>query len=218
MRVFVFSVVRLFCETLAASLKEHPEVSEVVACHLLDSIRNDAVRFNPGIVLFHLINLDSLREVRTISGAIPDTPILALAVPETAEQVIACADAGVCGYVPPQTSVTELHSIMKMALNGECVSHPKIVGGLLREVRRRCERDRRPTISEALTSRECEILNLVGSGLSNKQIANKLVISVATVKNHLHNIFAKLQVTSRAQAISLLRNEPWVVQFASESV
>jgi hypothetical protein len=42
--------------------------------------------------------LESLREVRAISGAIPDTPILALAVPETAEQVIACADAGVCGY------------------------------------------------------------------------------------------------------------------------
>ncbi len=107
--------------------------------------------------------------------------------------------------------------MMKMALNGECVCHPKIAGSLLREVRRRCEPDSKPTLTEALTNRECEILNLVARGLSNKQIANTLVISVATVKNHLHTIFAKLQVTSRAQAISLLRNEPWVVQFATEA-
>ena len=215
MRVFVFSVVRLFSETLSDSLKEDSKISDVSAGHLLERLADEVIRFNPDIVLLHLVDESSLRDVRAVSSTVPKTPILALAVPETPDQVIACADAGIFGYVPPQTSVTELYSIMDMALKGECVCHPKIVGSLLREVRRRNEPESKPTITEALTSRECEILNLVGRGFSNKQVANKLVISVATVKNHLHSIFNKLQVSSRAQAISLLRNEPWVAQFAN---
>ncbi|MCP4936410.1 MAG: response regulator transcription factor [bacterium] len=100
------------------------------------------------------------------------------------------------------------------ALRGECVCNPLIAGSLLREVRRRQKIAHEQVGSELLTRRECEVLRLLGQGVSNKQIARELNLSVATVKNHVHNIFAKLNIHSRGEALARLRNEPWIARIA----
>jgi DNA-binding NarL/FixJ family response regulator len=82
-------------------------------------------------------------------------------------------------------------------MRGEVRCSPRISGWLLRELRHR------PNISELgerLTSREIQILRLISQGLSNKEIARELGISVATVKNHVHSVLEKLGVQSRSQA------------------
>jgi DNA-binding NarL/FixJ family response regulator len=215
MRVLIFSHVRLFCETLSASLESWGDIYEVGTCSLADTLVEDVARFRPDIVLFHSASELSLGEVRAVSNAFPGTLILALAVPENPEQVIACADAGVTGYIPPQASVTDLHAMLQLAFKGECVCSRKIVGSLLREVRRRQSAGDLPE-SDPLTQREVEVLSLIGRGFSNKEIARELVLSIATVKHHVHNIFGKLRVSCRAQALTRLRNEPWLVGLGKE--
>ena len=207
MRVCVFSHIRLFSDTLAAYLETCNEISEVTDCYQADHLVAEVLGFFPDIVLIDVTIECALIEARAVSGAIPEIPILAIALSEKAEKVIACADAGLVGYIPRQGSVKELVANMLGALRGECVCPPSITGSLLREVQQRQEF---VYVSKQLTQRESELLRLLGQGLSNKQIAHKLVLSAATVKAHLHNIFAKLHIHSRGEAMARLRNEPWI--------
>jgi two-component system, NarL family, nitrate/nitrite response regulator NarL len=139
--------------------------------------------------------------------------LMALAVTEIPCEVIACAEAGFSSYVPREASIEELTAILKMALRGEVPCHPTITSGLLREIRRR-QHAPESDPSEPLTHRECEVLHLVGRGLCNKEIACRLCLSPATVKNHLHSIFGKLRVGGRTAAIARLRTEPWLERSA----
>lgn len=214
MRVLVFSHVRLFSETLAAYLEGVKGVSEVTACHQADHLVDEALRWLPDIVLIDVIDERALGEARALTATPSDSTILAIGLPENEESVIACADAGLVAYVPRQAPMEELVTCMRNALKGECVCHPKISGRLLREVRRRQENSTEHIANALLTQRECEVLRLIGRGLSNKQIAQDLFLSVATVKNHLHNVFAKLHIHSRAEALARLRNEPWIARIA----
>jgi DNA-binding CsgD family transcriptional regulator len=88
-----------------------------------------------------------------------------------------------------------------MALRGECACSPRVTADLFRELRRRrgAAGDQPPT--EPLTRRETEVLRHVSHGRSNKEVARALDLSVATVKNHLHAIYAKLRVNRRSQAV-----------------
>ncbi len=214
MRVYVFSYIRLFSEALAAYLESSNEISEVTARHRADHLVEEVLDFFPDIVLIDVTIESALTEARAVSDALPGIPILAVALPENAEKVIACADAGLTGYISRQGSVEELVATMLGALRGECVCTPSITGSLLREVQRRQEFTNEQNLSEHLTRRECEILRLLGRGFSNKQIARELNLSVATVKNHVHNIFAKLNIHSRGEALARLRNEPWIARIA----
>ncbi len=214
MRVCVFSHIRLFSEALAAYLRSCREISEVMACYQADHLVQEVLTFSPDIVLIDVVMECALNEARTVSDALPDIPILAVALPEKAEQVIACADAGLTSYIPRQGSMQELVTNMIGAVKGECACSPSISGSLLREVRRRQSFSHEHADNENLTQRECEILRLLGRGLSNKQMAKELVLSVATIKNHVHNIFAKLHIHSRGEALALLRNEPWIARIA----
>jgi two-component system, NarL family, nitrate/nitrite response regulator NarL len=82
-------------------------------------------------------------------------------------------------------------------MRGEVRCSPKITGWLLRELRHRPDKSQ---LGERLTSREIQTLHLISQGLSNKDIARELGISVATVKNHVHSVLEKLRVQSRSQA------------------
>jgi DNA-binding NarL/FixJ family response regulator len=90
----------------------------------------------------------------------------------------------------------------------ELLCSPRVAAALLRRVGALANGVRRPHATDGLTSRECEILGLIKEGLSNKEIAVRLHIEVATVKNHVHNLLEKLQVASRAEAASRLDARP----------
>lgn len=211
MHVFIFSYTRLFAESLSASLRQREGISEVKISCQANQLINQVTEDSPDILLIDFATERSLIESRSICQAIPGLPIVGISVPEIVENVIACADAGLVGYVPRQASIDELFSCMLMALKGECNCSPRIAASLLQEIRTRQKVCDEGSISEPLTYRECEILQLVGSGFSNKQIAIELTLSVATVKNHLHNIFNKCHAHSRAELLVHLRNQPWIV-------
>ena len=220
MRVLVFSPVRLFGECVAAALQPCAEIERAVAACAVADLPAQCVDLPADIVLFDVTGERALGEARMLTSACPDTPVLALAVPELAEHVLACADVGLVGYVPREASVAELVTLMQMALRGECSCHPRVMGELFRELCRRQGNCAGALVNEALTGRENEILRLVGRGHCNKEIARELNLSVATVKNHLHNVFAKLGVQRRAQAVDRILGHgpartPWLDRLAS---
>ncbi len=146
--------------------------------------------------------------IRAIRGLAPDVKVVALSVAETESDVCACAEAGVAGYVPRQASLTDLLATLESAARGEAVCSPRMAAGLIRRVAALAS-SQPPVITPLnLTPREREILRLLDDGLTNKEIARRLGIEVATVKNHVHNILEKLQVHRRGEAAARARTAP----------
>ncbi len=135
----------------------------------------------------------------------PDTHIVVFGVSDVDSEVLGIAELGIGGYVTRQATVGALVEAIQGAQRGELLCPPRIAGRLLDRVaelasERRAEADELP-----LTPREFEIAELIEHGLSNKEIARRTSIEVATVKNHVHNILEKLNVRRRGEAAARLR-------------
>jgi len=160
----------------------------------------------PRIVLLDVAFPAGTETVAALCALVPGVNVIALGVHETEEHVLAWANAGVVGYVPNTASVDDLILLIGQISRGEqsCPSH--IAGSLLRRVaaagRGWAPASAPASPSSALTFRELEIFRLVGAGLSNKDIARRLCISVGTTKSHVHNVLGKLCLKRRAEVIS----------------
>jgi DNA-binding NarL/FixJ family response regulator len=138
---------------------------------------------------------------------VPGVPIVALGVPDVEGDVLACAEAGIAGYVTREASLEELVAVVRSAVQGELRCSPRIAAGLLRRLSALSEHG--PSAPRVrLTARQREIVRLIGQDLSNKEIAHRLGIEVATVKNHVHNLLEKLNVHRRTAAVRLLGDQP----------
>jgi DNA-binding NarL/FixJ family response regulator len=130
---------------------------------------------------------------------------MAFALDETDELVFACAAAGFCGYVPRESGIDQLHRALTDAVAGRMQCAPHIAAAMFSRLTALLKESDPRRALPPLSARENEILTLVDQGRSNKEIARQLAISAATVKNHIHNILQKLQVTRRGQAAARLR-------------
>ena len=214
MRIIVFSHVRLFCEALSGFIQSDERIAHVEPCFNAYVLSNLILETQPDIVLFDITNRRSFDEARAIFETCPGTRIFALALPDVADRVIACADAGFIGYFPREAPLTELMPALRRAARNECQMSPQITACLMKEIRRRRKRQSTGAEDKPLTKRETDVMALVARGLCNKDIARQLDLSVATVKNHLHNIFVKLQVSNRSEALATYRDKPWLAQSA----
>lgn len=200
----VYSPVRLFAEGVAACLDSQPD-GRAVACCQFDSVHEVVGRNRANVVLLDVTDRATLGEARGLVRDFPDLRVIALALPEAADEVIACADHGFVSYVPRNACVADMLDVVRRALREEVVCDPKISRELLRELsRRRATEAREEPIGEELTRREREVLRLLGRRLSNKEIARQLCLSPATVKNHVHSILTKLKVTGREEVLARL--------------
>jgi two-component system nitrate/nitrite response regulator NarL len=141
---------------------------------------------------------ESLAAVRKLHDVVPGASFIALAVSETEDHIVAWAKAGVSGYVACDASAGELVTTITAVARGEAPCSPRMAAWLLKEVAALASA---PDVEEAdnrLTRREREIVELIERGLSNKEIARDLHIALSTVKNHVHNILDKLQVSRRS--------------------
>jgi two-component system, NarL family, nitrate/nitrite response regulator NarL len=206
--LIIASPVHLLRDGLAAALRGH---DDVVVVDTLDPDPQGIAKIadlQPEIVLVDLGQTDPVAIARAIKAVSPETKLVAFALDETGEDVFACAAAGYCGYVPRESDAGELHRALIDAVAGcmHCAPHIAAamfarLAGLLRDA------DPQHPLPP-LSAREREILTLVEQGRSNKEIARQLAISAATVKNHMHNILQKLQVSRRGQAAARLRTSP----------
>jgi len=208
--VVVYSPVRLFADGVAACLDAQPDTN-AVACHDIQSLGAELESGRADMVLVDVTDRRSLEQGRALIHAFPDVKAIALALPEAAEDVIACADAGFVSYVPRNACVEDMCEVLRRALRDEVFCDPKVSGGLLRELRRR-QAVSAPAgePGDELTRREREVLRLLGRRMSNKEIARQLCLSTATVKNHVHAILTKLNVHARSEALARLQADPMI--------
>jgi DNA-binding NarL/FixJ family response regulator len=157
------------------------------------------------VVLYDLRCLSGLIGLRRLAIA-SEVSVLALGVEESVEWVVACAEAGIAGYVTDNTSLDELVTRVEDAARGDFNCPPHIAASLLRRLATIGPFLGSAGVRSRLTPRELEVATLLQEGLSNKQIASRLTIQLATVKNHVHSILEKLETSTRIDAAAVLRS------------
>jgi two-component system, NarL family, nitrate/nitrite response regulator NarL len=159
---------------------------------------------SPRVMLVDTALPCGIAAVASLRKCAPDAKIVAFALTETETEVIAWAQAGIDGYIPRNAPLTALVGLLRRIVHGEQDCPTQIACGMLRWIGRHPDGASllQPQAEHAgLTAREREIGSLMSAGLSNKDIARRLGISLATTKSHVHNILGKLGVSSRSQAI-----------------
>jgi len=137
--------------------------------------------------------------------ALPDLKIVAIAVADVEQEVVACAEAGVSGFVSRNGSIQDLVTAVQCAVRNELVCSPRIAALLFSRIAAIGSERNHGRDNNALTRREHEIVSLMTQGLSNKEIARQLCIQNATVKNHIHSILGKLEVRRRGEVAARIR-------------
>jgi DNA-binding NarL/FixJ family response regulator len=133
-----------------------------------------------------------------------DVPVVAVGVPDDEDEIVAFAEAGVIGFVERNATLEELLTAIELAAHRQASCSPRVLTTVIRRLAALAGRATQAP-APALTARERQIVQLIAEGLSNKEIAHRLCIEVATVKNHVHNILEKLQVNRRDEAVALLQ-------------
>jgi DNA-binding NarL/FixJ family response regulator len=206
-KLVVIAAVRLYREGLAALFAERRGFSvEATAVSREDGLAR--VRTSrPDVVLIALGRGAAAPLVREIVETAPAARVVMLGVSDDDPEVLPLAEAGVAGYVTTEASANEIVLVVESVARGEMPCSPRLAATLLQRVATLAQERRAPSVLASLTTRERQIAQMLGDGLSNKEIACGLQIEVATVKNHVHNILEKLNVTRRGEAAAIVRGD-----------
>ena len=160
-----------------------------------------ASELKPDVAVMDIVmpKLNGIEATRKIKQIAPNIAILILTAYDDDEYVLGLLDAGAAGYLLKSARGRDLAGAIRAVKSGESVLHPKIIAKLLKRAMIAPVEERKA--SDLLSERESEVLRLVALGMSNKEIAGKLFLSQRTVKAHLTNIFNKLTIASRSEAI-----------------
>ncbi|MBE9502087.1 MAG: response regulator transcription factor [Chloroflexi bacterium] len=159
------------------------------------------------IVMPKLSGIEATKQIREVS---PATAVLVLTAYDDDRYVIGLLEAGAAGYLLKSARSQVLVEAVRAVHAGESVLHPTIIAKILKYgVQMQAKAAERKT-EERLSERELEVLKLAAKGMSNKDIAKELFLSVRTVKAHLSSIFNKVDVASRTEAIVKGVREGWI--------
>ena len=160
------------------------------------------------VVLLDATVPGSIAAVRRALEIVPGMRIIVTAVRETENDIVAWAEAGVIGYIPSTAALTELVRLVLDIHGGRQICSSQVAAGLLRRIALGAVpangRDA-PAPAPLLTKRERQAAQLIITGLSDKEIARQLNISLATTKSHVHNLLGKLNVRRRSQVVDRMR-------------
>ncbi len=159
--------------------------------------------FAPDVVLMDLVmpgGIDGVEATRQVKQVSPRTQIIVLTSYHQDEYIFPAIRAGALSYMLKDVRATDLADTVRKASQGEAVLHPNVAQRLVRELHGTSTVSTTPDPLAQLSEREGEVLRLVAEGLSNAEIAERLVISEKTVKSHVSNILGKLHLVDRTQA------------------
>src|SRR5215216_21205 len=184
-----------------------PEIEIIGEAANGEEVITQALELQPDVILMDLKmpSVNGIEATRRILYASPRIGVLVLTMFETDETVFAAMRAGARGYLLKDADQEEVLRAVKAVSRGEAIFSPAIAERLIHYFAAL-----RPAAADLafpeLTEREREILHLIAQGHSNIEIAERLLLSIKTVQNHVSNIFSKLQVADRAQAIVRARD------------
>lgn len=210
-KVLLVIEVRLIGNIFASVLGDERDM-EVAACV---STEEDALEFlqthrvDVALVSAGLPDLGALRLTRTIVDSWPSTKVLALGLSdEDPHNTLRYIEAGSGGYIGKDSSVKELIEAIRLAQKGEAQVSTRMAAAMMERLfglaRMFSAIEHKIDGDVRLTSRELEVLQFIAEGLTNQEIAARLVVEVGTVKNHVHRILEKLNVSNRQEAASYL--------------
>jgi DNA-binding NarL/FixJ family response regulator len=205
-RILIADDHRLFRTGLVSMFAARPDV-EVVgqAADGAEAVQK-AQELHPDLVLLDVLMpvMDGVEALRHIRAAQPDIKVIMLTASEDDRNMLEALQAGAQGYLLKTSEPDDLFRSLRAAMAGQATVSGLMAAGL---VRRMSEAGSHPAGPDALTPREVEVLRLVAEGATNKEIATRLCITVNTVKNHLREILAKLNLQNRTQAASYALRE-----------
>lgn len=185
---------------IRAFLELQPDIAVIGEADSGEAAVRMTEEFVPDVVLMDLVmpgigGVEATRQVKQVS---PHSQIIVLTSYHEDEYIFPALRAGALSYVLKDVGPDELADAVRKAARGESVLHPRIAARVVQELRG-TRRDT-PNLFTDLSDRELEVLRLIADGLSNAEIASKLVISEKTVKGHVSNILSKLHMLDRTQA------------------
>lgn len=164
----------------------------------------DKVRaLRPDVILMdiQMPDMNGIDATKQIKKLTPNTAVLALTMHEDDQFFFEMLHAGASGYVPKRAAPDELVTAIRTVSRGEVFLYPSLASRLVQDYLKRADSDDESLVYDALTPREREVLTLIAEGLTNPEIADKLVISVKTVDRHRENIMRKLNMNSRIDLV-----------------
>ena len=199
-RVFIVSNVRLHREGLVALLRGCPSI-EVLGAVSVQETQNVLGTMATDVALLDAVSPSDSDMVGALRKICARVRILAVGVRETASEVLACAAAGIDGYVPMDAALGDMVTAIENVVRGELTCSPKVAASLYQCI----GFSRAAAASPLLTTRELQVADLMNRGCPTKEIAWRLGVQPCTAKNHVRNILHKLQVHGRGQAVAKLR-------------
>jgi DNA-binding NarL/FixJ family response regulator len=199
---------RLLRDSIAESFRDDAEL------RMLDGDLPQLAELKPDLVVLDVERHeeDAAAMVAAVLREHPDVKLLVYGVEETREAVVPLIEAGARGYVTRNDPIPAFREALLLATRGEMAASDEIASALLGRFAQLAGLRRRTAKLEAmpLTARELAILRLVAEGLTNNAIARRLGVSNYTVKNHAQNIFRKLGVHRRIEAVEAARRAGWL--------
>jgi NarL family two-component system response regulator LiaR len=169
-------------------------------------------RLHPHIALMDIAmpKVNGIDATRQIKASQPSTAVLILTAYDNDQYILALLEAGAAGYLLKNVSGKDLVNAIRSVHDGEAVLHPAIAQKVFSRFGNNKKETRESAQAAELSEREMEILRLAAKGMSNQDIAGKLFLSRRTIQAHLSNIFTKMDVGSRTEAVLQAMRKGWL--------
>jgi two-component system nitrate/nitrite response regulator NarL len=194
---------RLLREGIVAMVRSQPGFQVLAASADANEALDKVREARPDVVLvdFGLEGHDSMSLTATVRAEVPEAKVIVMGLMPTQEDVADYIRAGASGFVMKDASFDEFFATIRAVAEGVQVLPTQLASSLFSQIARRAAMKDPSTILKAvrLTKRERQVIDLLGEGLSNKEIAGRLHIAIHTVKSHVHNVLEKLALRSRLE-------------------